>query len=83
MWLDEKSYKSYVSWSTRLKNEWESLNQPNLNDKLISVISYHITVEGYQEYLKLIQQADQEEIKVPGLISLQPEKLLQIKYTNV
>lgn len=83
MWLDEKSYKSYVSWSMRLKNEWGSLNEPSLNDKLISVIAYHITVEGYKEYLKIIQQADQEEVKVPGLTSLEPEKLLQIKYTNV
>lgn len=83
MWLDEKSYKRYLSWCSRLKNEWGTLNEPNLNDKLISVIGYHITVEGYKEYLKVIRQADQEESKVPGLISLQPEKLLQIKYTNV
>ncbi|CAL8110035.1 unnamed protein product [Orchesella dallaii] len=82
LWLDDKSYKNYIDWTMRLQKDW-NMNEINLKDKIASVLGYHITVKGYEEHLKSLKKAGKEETKLPGLSEIPPEKLLQIKYTNV
>lgn len=84
--LDQESFKSYMQWSQQLQTEWEMGNEHdlNLNDKIIHVLAYHITVTGYREFLKSIKaDKGEEELTLPGLQDIQPEKLLHIKYSNV
>lgn len=78
---DEKSYKSYIDWSARLQTEWQ--NDFNANDKIINVIAYHITVNGYNEWLKDLKKDGNDELELPGLAEQSPQKLLLVKHTNV
>ncbi|ODM97612.1 Neprilysin-2 [Orchesella cincta] len=82
LWLDEKSYKNYIDWTMRLQKDW-GMNEISPKDKIASILGYHITVKGYEEHLKALKKEGKSEVKLPGLSEIPPEKLLQLKYTNV
>lgn len=74
--------KEFEDWSNRLRKDWK-LSELSQNNKVLSILTYHVVVRGYEDYLKSLKNDDQEEVKLPGLNLLPPEKLLQLKFTNV
>lgn len=66
----------------RLHNEWDR-NELNLNKKIVHVLVYHTVVQAYKLYTDELKKSTKSEKNLPGLALLLPDKLLQLKYTNV